>query len=466
MNKRFSICLFLLVFIVGCSNASKYEDKKVAEINSMNAETVVSKFPDFSYTSKDGDYEDRRGNIVVSPKGYYFKMNTGKLIKSELPWYFYNVDTDKVSILCSDPTCNHTDKETCEAYFINHTKNPDNGSDVSYQMRLGFYNNRLYSVVYDEKGVYMVTFDEMGKDRIVQCVIEEDPSWICDGFVIYDNTLYTCMRKYTQKGDDLQYTQKVVAFDLKDNSKKNIYEDSNVIPGMRYFFDAGKGGSVGLMVRNKKIYITDSRKSEKYYNRVLIMEYDPSNGSFNQVFDMDEIMPERKNSDYIEVVEINNEDIYLLLKHYGDMDENGHMYVDYNKNTYTSIYKYSMVNGVCDELGIEKVTDLNRTVFIDQKYIYDNYQWFDDAAAHLLGNALCIYDIYKLTLVAEYKYEYNADNYINVEVRTFGLDDRCILTKNIGYYEPEKHGIYINALDLRDIGDDYEKWHVVIGNVN
>ncbi len=142
--------------------------------------TYENKFPDFVYNSNDFQYYIKDNHkIAVAEDGYYFARNysvkSDNMINSKYYQddskdktsnseenaygkilYYYDVNSETVTPLCSKIDCKHNNVE-CEAYFDAGGEN--DGGFV-------YYKHRLYMISYDDtSGTKLISFDENGHDK-------------------------------------------------------------------------------------------------------------------------------------------------------------------------------------------------------------------------------------------------------------------------------------------------------------
>lgn len=227
-------CGVIMAFIVvGCGK--NYSD----EIIETKAEQ--DKFPEFAYDISENPYYQKDNHMIaIAENGYYFARNIfvgrdfdnlrkgnysrvesyysnaisdlkpyGKLI------YYYDINTEKVTPLCSKADCKHNTVQ-CEAYFAN----VENGRDGGFV----YYNHRLYMVGYDgNSGIKLLSYDEHGKNQTNECTIWEDPNYTPyvngdNDLCILNDNVYSWGIKNDSSDKEIQY--EIVLFQTKMSEGK------------------------------------------------------------------------------------------------------------------------------------------------------------------------------------------------------------------------------------------------------
>ena len=209
--------------------------------------TYENKFPDFVYDSNDFQYYIKDNHkVAVAEDGYYFARNysvkSDNMINSKYYQddskdktgnsdenaygkilYYYDVNSETVTPLCSKIDCKHNNVE-CEAYFDAGGEN--DGGFV-------YYKHRLYMISYDDtSGTKLISFDENGHDKKEYCVINDNPEYVPYGggtndLCIFKNAVYSWGKRTVSIESQ---TIEIVLYrtDLKTNKTEKImsYEKS------------------------------------------------------------------------------------------------------------------------------------------------------------------------------------------------------------------------------------------------
>ena len=209
--------------------------------------TYENKFPDFVYDSNDFQYYIKDNHkVAVAEDGYYFARNysvkSDNMINSKYYQddskdktgnsdesaygkilYYYDVNSETVTTLCSKIDCKHNNVE-CEAYFDAGGEN--DGGFV-------YYKHRLYMISYDDtSGTKLISFDENGHDKKEYCVINDNPEYVPYGggtndLCIFKNAVYSWGKRTVSIESQ---TIEIVLYrtDLKTNKTEKImsYEKS------------------------------------------------------------------------------------------------------------------------------------------------------------------------------------------------------------------------------------------------
>jgi len=207
----------------GCGTGADYSSEEItteAISQDQNQQKEQEEVPRIDYNfDKNPYYQKDNHNVVVAEDGYYFVRNTTssgimdnfisnhygsifshsdvKMAKNESDErgkiiYYYDINTQKVTPLCSKINCGHNSEE-CETYFGDV---PDEG--------FVYYNKHLYMRTYDETaGLRLVSYDKNGKNKKEECVISADPEYQpCVGNNNDVCILNILRKKYNRRGNN------------------------------------------------------------------------------------------------------------------------------------------------------------------------------------------------------------------------------------------------------------------------
>lgn len=291
MKGLITILIMAMLFVTsGCGTGADYSSEEITtEAISQNQQNEQEEVPRIDYNfDKNPYYQKDNHNVVVAEDGYYFVRNTtssgmmdnftsnhygsifshsdvknaknesderGKII------YYYDINTQKVTPLCSKINCGHNSEE-CEAYFGDV---PDEG--------FVYYNKHLYMRTYDETaGLRLVSYDKNGKNKKEECVISADPEYQpCVGnnndVCILNDKVYSWAKKNTIIGSDAGYEIVLYKTDIKSGKTDVLLNYDETL--LQY--KATRSYTCDIQVANNELYakICTYDEKEDMYTFVL-----------------------------------------------------------------------------------------------------------------------------------------------------------------------------------------------------
>ena len=109
-------------------------------------------FPDYVYDQQKVQFLNGVPSMAIAESGYYYTM------KNRL--YFYNIDSDQNTLLCSRVNCGH-DSADCDAFVYTCYSPVEYGGGAScncFAKRILYYDGSLYMIERTEEGEFMWSF--------------------------------------------------------------------------------------------------------------------------------------------------------------------------------------------------------------------------------------------------------------------------------------------------------------------
>lgn len=191
---KFTILCILAFLLTGCD-----KDNSATGIIAENNNSI---FVDFEYDQERAQQLSYGSPMAISESGYYYILN--KIL------YFYDIEKDINTPLCSDILCKHVD-ESCAAYVF--TTSCTTEGDLScncMDKRIFYYDKSLYMVERTkDSDFYLYRYDSgfNNKEQIVKLasmkekntmVVDANVATISNGYLYY----YTSINngKYVEEG--------------------------------------------------------------------------------------------------------------------------------------------------------------------------------------------------------------------------------------------------------------------------
>ncbi|MDO5381640.1 MAG: hypothetical protein Q4F06_02830 [Eubacteriales bacterium] len=461
MRKKF-ICIAMVIVciantLIGCG--ADYSSEELV------TQDVQNKFPEFSFNSDEQPYYQKDNHIIaVAEKGYYFVRNFpsgyldnftntkyfrleedrnilsadsksyGKMI------YFYDINTDTVTPLCSKVDCKHN-TTSCQAYFDTVEGDEDGGGFV-------YYNHRLYMVSYDNKaGMKLVSYDEHGSNQKDECVINSNPEYIPyfggnNDVCIFNGYVFSCGKRNKSSRDPIN--SEIVLFRTKMTDKTT--EILLTLEETTEQFKYTKNFNCDIEVADNKMYIkTCSYNVEQDIFTYVLYESEGEN--------LKEILRTNAPRD------CNNRaegEIYASIKGFA-IDNNRNLYYVDEVESQGLFLKAELWKYDLDTKTKNKIYDLTNTigysVMCDDKYIYLN---------QYKGNS----DISRLVIIDKDGNEVYVKQYSD-KCDLAGVDDRYVIIRtscksNFSFNEETKSSptdtYKYAALKKTSIGTGNEEW--------
>lgn len=301
MKKLMAIFTAVILLVInGCGTGADYSSEEITT-DTVQQEQAV--FPDFNYDfDKKPYYQKDNHNVVAAEDGYYFVRNNSadgvldnfgenkyervQAQNNPASWesgdkgygkviYYYDINTQKVTPLCSKINCRHNSEE-CEAYF----------GDVPNEGFV-YYNKRLYMRNYsDTAGIKLVSYDKNGKNQSEECVICDNPEYqplsgnnndVC----ILNNNVYSWAEKNITIDGDVGYEIVLYQTEIKTGKTETIISINETLMQYKY----SKSYTCELQVANNELYIkvcTYDDKNEMY--TFILYKLDEQTKKLTEIF--------------------------------------------------------------------------------------------------------------------------------------------------------------------------------------
>ncbi len=141
--KKQIICLVCVLCMLcsGCSNAGSYEEEESKE----------SLFSDYQYDQERvQSLVEYRNRLTIGPTGYYYIVNN--------ILYYYDIDNDINTPLCSRTECSHN-SSGCDAYVYASDTTSDNKDANCVGNAIFYYNNHIYMIERSGYENYIIQYD-------------------------------------------------------------------------------------------------------------------------------------------------------------------------------------------------------------------------------------------------------------------------------------------------------------------
>lgn len=141
--KRRVICLVCAVCLLfaGCSNVGSYEEEESKE----------SLFSDYQYDQERvQSLVEYRNRLTIGPTGYYYIVNN--------ILYYYDIDNDINTPLCSRTECSHN-SSGCDAYVYASSTTSENKDANCVGNAIFYYNNHIYMIERSGYETYIIQYD-------------------------------------------------------------------------------------------------------------------------------------------------------------------------------------------------------------------------------------------------------------------------------------------------------------------
>lgn len=157
MKRIFTLFLCIITLTTyGCTNAGSYEEN----------EGTVTLFPDYEYSESIMQY-CAGSSAAINEAGYYYKFNS--------TLYYYDIDKDISTPLCSRTDCSHTTNK-CDAYVTRGAANDALAAGNCIDSAIFYYNDHIYMIERDEDEVeYLVQYDRNFNNKEMLVTLSSGP---------------------------------------------------------------------------------------------------------------------------------------------------------------------------------------------------------------------------------------------------------------------------------------------------
>lgn len=280
------VLLSFLCICTCCGNGSSYAD--FAAIGEEDGREMGNGFPDYVYDQQKVQFLNGVPSMAIAESGYYYTM------KNRL--YFYNIDSDQNTLLCSRVNCGH-DSADCDAFVYTCYSPVEYGGGAScncFAKRILYYDGSLYMIERTEEGDYFLYRYNSGfgnREKVLELasledgqvsVSSADACVIRDGYLYYIGLVYD--PDYVQK--EYMGTFQCRRVKLEKDAEPEVLGEFEY--GADYAWAMGESSGIRIFAVGEDIYYVAGGTGRAYTTsdpvQYRVMRYHTGSGEFTMLW--------------------------------------------------------------------------------------------------------------------------------------------------------------------------------------